>query len=337
MFAAVRLSRTQVRVTAKSISTSCVRCNEDDREDKKKAAAAKLQELLSKMAAESAVEEKPKVQTARPVQRVVEKRPVYNIKMEKIQDRLTSQMVAAVKDVADEVGGDVTTTEKELLHVILNNKRPDGNSEPSEEKTLTSVITGMKVEKDDDSRADQVRRTLPKRTRSAPTRERPARPKSDVVVKLYGSKRLGIFPENYTAEPTSHTLPTWSALEAKELKLQVTHPPSNIYEEMIRWTERGILWKFPIDNEQGLDEEQNVDFTQHVFLDEHLEGWCPTKGPIRHFMELVLVGLSKNPYITVQAKIDHIHWFRDYFESKKKLLLETGAIPVEAPAIEAKP
>jgi len=44
------------------------------------------------------------------------------------------------------------------------------------------------------------------------------------------------------------------------------------------------------------------------------------KGPIRHFMELVCVGLSKNPYLTAQEKKDHIFWFRDYFQAKKDIL-----------------
>ncbi|KAH9628373.1 hypothetical protein HF086_015903 [Spodoptera exigua] len=75
----------------------------------------------------------------------------------------------------------------------------------------------------------------------------------------------------------------------------------------------------------GLEEEQNVHFSEHIFLDAHLEGWCPKKGPIRHFMELVCVGLSKNAFYTVQEKKDHIMWYKEYFESKKDLLTEVGA------------
>jgi small subunit ribosomal protein S31 len=44
-------------------------------------------------------------------------------------------------------------------------------------------------------------------------------------------------------------------------------------------------------------------------------------------MELVCVGLSKNPYITVQMKLEHINWFCKYFEEKKEVLQDTGAIP----------
>ena len=91
---------------------------------------------------------------------------------------------------------------------------------------------------------------------------------------------------------------------------------------MILWSEQGKVWKFPIDNEQGLETEAQVDFSEHIFLEEHLEGWCPTRGPIKHFMELVCVGLSKNPYISAKEKKEHIMWFREYFEEKKDLLSE---------------
>jgi small subunit ribosomal protein S31 len=78
----------------------------------------------------------------------------------------------------------------------------------------------------------------------------------------------------------------------------------------------------------GQTEELEVYFTEHVFLEHHLEPWCPEKGPVRHFMELVCVGLSKNPYITLQMKLEHINWFRDYFDKKRQILQDTGAVPV---------
>lgn len=129
---------------------------------------------------------------------------------------------------------------------------------------------------------------------------------------------------------------TWEKLYQRELKLAVTHPPTNYFQEIIQWTEQGKLWKFPIDNEQGMEEEQNVPFTEHVFLEKHLESWCPSKGPIRHFMELVCVGLSKNCYLSINDKKAHIDWYKDFFEGKKALLEEVGAIPVESSAKEIK-
>ena len=89
---------------------------------------------------------------------------------------------------------------------------------------------------------------------------------------------------------------------------------------MMQWTDEGKLWQFPINNEQGMEEEHEVDFSEHVLLEMHLEEWCPTSGPVRHFMELVCVGLSKNYYLSAKEKQDHILWYRDYFEQKKDLL-----------------
>lgn len=158
---------------------------------------------------------------------------------------------------------------------------------------------------------------------------------------LFGEKPLGIFTNVAELKDSPDILKTWSMLQARELKLSVTHPPSNYFQKIALWTEQGKLWQFPINNEQGtyrtevsvgivnfwfyiyitgLDDEAKVYFTDHVFLDNHLESWCPAKGPIRHFMELVCVGLSKNPYFTVAQKIEHIEWFRNYFEEKKDIL-----------------
>lgn len=72
----------------------------------------------------------------------------------------------------------------------------------------------------------------------------------------------------------------------------------------------------------GLEEEARVSFHEHVFLEKHLEEGFPRQGPIRHFMELVVTGLSKNPYLTVQQKKEHIFWFRDYFHEKEAVLNE---------------
>lgn len=74
-----------------------------------------------------------------------------------------------------------------------------------------------------------------------------------------------------------------------------------------------------------MDEEKKVSFEEHIFMEEHLEGWCPDKGPIRHFMELVCVGLSKNHWLTVEEKKQHIFWYRDFFADKKSLIAEIGA------------
>lgn len=75
----------------------------------------------------------------------------------------------------------------------------------------------------------------------------------------------------------------------------------------------------------GLDDEKQISFTEHIFFDEKLEPWCPKRGAIRNFMELVCIGLSKNPYLTVQQKHEHIDWYRNYFEEKREILEHVAA------------
>lgn len=79
-------------------------------------------------------------------------------------------------------------------------------------------------------------------------------------------------------------------------------------------------------NAAGLDEEAQMSFEEHVFLEDQIKDF-PERGPIRHFMELVLVGLSKNPHISVQRKHEHIEWFRQYFRAKADVLRASGALP----------
>ena len=45
-------------------------------------------------------------------------------------------------------------------------------------------------------------------------------------------------------------------------------------------------------------------------------------------MELVCVGLSKNPYISAEKKIEHIKWYKEYFEQPEhnEILLISGAL-----------
>lgn len=77
----------------------------------------------------------------------------------------------------------------------------------------------------------------------------------DDKIDIFGGEPLGIFKVPESEAETSDAPPeltTWHRLEARELRLAVTHPPSNIFEEMIQWTEQGKLWHFPVNNEQGL-------------------------------------------------------------------------------------
>jgi small subunit ribosomal protein S31 len=71
-------------------------------------------------------------------------------------------------------------------------------------------------------------------------------------VNLYESEPLGIFDADVKESSDAPKMYIWDRLMKDELERIVVQPPSNPFEEMIRWTEQGILWKYPIDNEQGM-------------------------------------------------------------------------------------
>ncbi len=66
-----------------------------------------------------------------------------------------------------------------------------------------------------------------------------------------------------------------------------------------------------------------VSFVEHVFLERHLQRFdLPKTGPVAHFMELVCVGMSKNPYMTAKQKVDHLEWFAQYFNHERLVTIE---------------
>jgi len=136
------------------------------------------------------------------------------------------------------------------------------------------------------------------------------------------SKPLNIFnPSKWNADNEAKTVPLsdgWKQYFADQLA-HAHAMPHNGFEEAIKLTKEGKLWQFPIDNEQGMDDENATPFYEHVFLDKHL-GAFPKTGPIRGFMELVILGLGKNPHLSVKEKTDHIKWFEEYFREKQPLV-----------------
>jgi len=141
-------------------------------------------------------------------------------------------------------------------------------------------------------------------------------------------KPLGIFQASQSEDTECETLQTWQAISNREMGILTTQSPRNLIEDMASMTEKGMLWHFPINNEQGIDEDEMDSFIEHVFLERHVESWCPQSGPLRDFMEAVCTTLSKNAFMTVQKKLEYIDWFRDYFDQphQKEILEISGAL-----------
>ncbi|XP_078619166.1 small ribosomal subunit protein mS31-like [Branchiostoma floridae x Branchiostoma japonicum] len=249
------------------------------------------------------------------------------------------RLVAAAKDVASSLGGG-ERVESALLQQLRRHEDTTSAAKsaatPAEtsadNNSLGDLISGLRVVQGQKTNRNATRgnRSEVKNFRQEFQQTRQSQPRSEQVFRkerrsLFEGKRLGIFmqEEVNSWEPDAPTL--WDEEQKAELEAQVDCPPRNGFEEMIQWTKEGKMWTFPIQNDQGLEEEAAVGFHEHVFLEDLLEGF-PEKGPIRHFMELVVTGLSKNPYLTLQQKREHVDWFQNYFQETEPILRASGSL-----------
>jgi len=336
----------------------------DDKEAKKLEAQKRLNELLAKLKTVSPTRASPdrevvlaKPRRKRPIPRSSSGLPkstvvqVSNVEPELVE--AAQKVVDVVKDPLkkEEVQSDLLQKLKSISSEAKAAKFSDRveGEEDSPSGAVSSILEDLKIEKTKTKKDEQLVKQrkdltmeqvefLEKRKRLR--REAGRKQQEDhIPIDLFGEEPFGIFtqPIDKSSQETGveaggrQQLRMWRACAQRELRILSTPSPRNALEEMIAWTEQGKLWHFPIDNEQGLD-YSNDPFHEHVFLEHHLEPWCPPRGPVRHFMELVCVGLSKNPYITTKKKRDTITWFKDYFERPEsfEILDAIGAWDLEA-------
>ncbi|NWV52587.1 RT31 protein, partial [Daphoenositta chrysoptera] len=240
---------------------------------------------------------------------------------------LNPELVKAASAVASSLPRNKKQTESELLAQLRRHEETTDKQKKGGAINIRNVISEMTVKRQTPAHKNaKLSGRISLQSDEDGQRIRPQRSSAQSIDSrrnLKVGKRLNIFTKAST-EP-EHALKTvssptiWDLEFAKEVAAVTAQPPRNGFEEMIQWTKEGILWEFPIDNEVGM--EDDAEFHEHIFLEKHLEGF-PKAGPIRHFMELVICGLSKNPYLSVKQKVEHIEWFQKYFEEKKELLQE---------------
>lgn len=328
--------------------------SKDDKGDK----GGNLSGLLASLGKKKTGQREPKLSMPKGVNKIkkgVKSAPVVNI------EELEPEMVHAAKDVA-KTSKEPENTESDLLKKLkeISQVAKESKSEnvvSGEKPNLSELFGNIKVEKKpevvkapqasrfvSEQRASQDKQNNLSLEQKAFLEKRAAlrRQKASenleetyVPIDLFGAPPLGIFTDVSTATSpdaegalTPIQLTTWQKCADRELTLLSTPAPRNALEEQIEWTLQGKLWKFPINNEQDLDYSEEK-FHQHLFLDQHIQAWCPQSGPVRHFMELVCVGLSKNPYVSVQYKMDTLDWFKTYFYSQEinEVLVHQGAWP----------
>ncbi|XP_014247506.1 28S ribosomal protein S31, mitochondrial [Cimex lectularius] len=314
-------------IKSRNITLTSTQRSNDESDEKKKAAKKKMNDLLLSLIKENTTTNEAKASEKMENSKFKKIKPIKPRSTE-----LGEKITVAAKEVVKKMENP-QKAEAELLFKMLykNEKLQKSILKASKNETLSQLLSGMRVETDEKStrniapewsrsRSDQVRDAL---------REKSLRPPREFSANMPRVNIFGAAPLNwFQVDNDNKNIPvmsTWEKCKSRERKMAITHPPTNYWEQMMIWTERGILWKFPIDNEQGLDEEKKVSFEDHVFLENHLEGWCPDRGPIRNFMDLVCVGLSRNHWLTAEEKKAHIMWYRDYFIDKKALILELGA------------
>lgn len=242
---------------------------------------------------------------------------------------LSPELVAAASAVADSLPFDKQTTKSELLKQLQQHEEESRAQKDRKKQRISfsQIISNMKIAKSPSVRVN----TRPQHqiqfdegmddsslNQEKPTDFRGRR-------SLFKGKRLSIFDVKAFDDeaPEPEAAPSlWEIEFAKQLATVSEQPFGNGFEEMIQWTKEGKLWEFPVNNEAGLDDDGS-EFHEHVFLEKHLEGF-PKQGPIRLFMELVTCGLSKNPYLSVKQKVEHIEWFRNYFNEKRDILKENN-------------
>ncbi|XP_010372820.2 28S ribosomal protein S31, mitochondrial isoform X2 [Rhinopithecus roxellana] len=243
---------------------------------------------------------------------------------------LSPELVAAASAVADSLPFDKQTTKSELLRQLQQHEEESRAQRDAERPKISfsNIVSDMKVA-----------RPSTARVRSRPEHQiqfdegydnYPDQQKTTDLTKrlrknMFSGKRLNIFDMTAVTKeaPETDASPSlWDVEFAKQLATVNEQPLQNGFEELIQWTKEGKLWEYPINNEAGFDDDGS-EFHEHIFLEKHLESF-PKQGPIRHFMELVTCGLSKNPYLSVKQKVEHIEWFRNYFNEKKDILKESN-------------
>ena len=248
---------------------------------------------------------------------------------QKRSESLSPELVAAASAVADSLPLDKQITKSELLRQLQQHEEGSRAQKDGARPKIsfTDIISDMKVARSATARVStrpvhQIQ--FDEGTDDFVGQEKPADLRS-FRKNIFKGKRLNIFELKAVTEeaPETEAAPSlWDIEFAKKLAAVNKQPFQNGFEEMIQLTKEGKLWEFPINNEAGFDDDGS-EFHEHIFLDKYLEDF-PKQGPVRHFMELVTCGLSKNPYLSVKQKVEHIEWFRNYFNEKRDILKESG-------------
>ncbi|KAJ8954044.1 hypothetical protein NQ318_004345 [Aromia moschata] len=298
---------------------------------KNEAALSKLNALLKKIVEEEVVKSESTLNLAKPTNKRIKNEPEESRKVESVE----KQMVNAVKDVAKEVGGDVKQTESELLLKLLS---PAETSADLSATGLSDIVKDMKIDREskptDRSRSEQVRSLMQQmKSRSRPLEtegvRRPRRPvpqskrqeKVMEKIDLFGSKPLGIFINKDLKEGPENKM--WQSLYER---LEASnYPPSSeslSADDIVDGTRKTL--------EVSKKRKNHI---RSAYLPGGSFGTVVSvEGPAQAFYGAGLRGAVEKSLSHRRSQKEHIEWYKNYFNEKRKILQEVGAFPPESQA-----
>lgn len=148
-------------------------------------------------------------------------------------------------------------------------------------------------------------------------------------------KRLRIqYPDAKTPEPSiydKHQQASFNKLH------ELTYSGQRGYSKLLSLEKQGRLFTYPINSENFNwyddkipEKEKNVSWEEHIdFVEKNLAEFkfsgknSGSANQLYFFLEAVGQGLSKNPYMILDEKLDDIARYVQYFVHKKEVLLGT--------------
>ena len=193
----------------------------------------------------------------------------------------------------------------------------DGNKDSSLKAALSALKTDKrKIKLDNTTRKQPTSHTKPWSSRkSQSSGDQETKEINREPLTWENAPRLGIFdPEKFkNYEPPPSRRPLLIEIE-RQKRIEALNKVRQENPWMKQLQEE--KWRYPVDNDDFYPEERDVSFHDHVHL-EYLLDDLPRRGQSRRFMELVVAGLQKNPYMTVEKKKEHVAWLKEYLKENE--------------------
>ncbi|MES1901903.1 MAG: Mitochondrial 28S ribosomal protein S31 [Paramarteilia canceri] len=144
------------------------------------------------------------------------------------------------------------------------------------------------------------------------------------ILDIFSPKIHGSIPEDSKTEFES-TLDEYLQFDNKMMA-------SSGLKNLAKKTRESQLRKLPISSQEDhplAKEEENITFTEHIMISRKFWSWAKdnldpeftifSNSNVKNFMDLILLSLSNNPYISLKEKWWYLEYFIKYFKENKNL------------------